>query len=108
MTTAVIILSVICSILLALVIASGYYLWRLGRTVIAYIDAVEKCLDILNVSYARVFEILQTPVGSDDPLVRSVVEEIKRSHDAILVVAQTLSHAWHEDQDEEEDTDDAI
>jgi hypothetical protein len=58
-----------------------------------------------------VFEILQTPVGSDDPLVRSVVDEIKRSHDAILVVAQTLSHAWHddaEDEEEDEDSDNAV
>lgn len=105
MIVAIVILSVLCAVLIGLLSFAGFQLWRLGKTVLAFIDATEKCLDVLNLSYAKMYEILQTPVGSDDPLIRSVVSEIKRAHDAVLIVAHTLANSWSTSDEEDEDKD---
>jgi uncharacterized membrane protein len=82
-------------------IISLIYLYKFGRIVLSYVDAIEESLDILNECYASVYQILQTPVGSDDPFVRSAVNEIKKSYDAILKVAQTLTQAWKGEKENE-------
>lgn len=105
MTIAVIVLSILCALLMGALGVAVFYLLRLGRATLVYVDRIEKCLDTLNASYAEISVILQTPVGSDDPIVRSVVSSIKKAHDSILVVAQTLSQAWNEDADNEENSD---
>jgi hypothetical protein len=61
-------------------------------------DAVEESLKVLERSYQGVGAILETPVGSDDPYIKAVVSEIKRSHDAVLIVANLLTADWNQDE----------
>lgn len=91
---------------------SLYFLVKCGRMLINMTDAIAQSLDTLDASYNAIGEILKTPVGSDDPFIRDVIEEISRSQRAILVVANLLTADWHapvdetDDNYEEEDEDD--
>lgn len=94
------ILVIIIVILLILLCIAGYYLYRFANTILRTEDAVEESIKILNVSYGNIGKILETPVGSDDPFVKSVVNEIKRAQDAVLVVANKLIEGWKSEEDE--------
>jgi hypothetical protein len=52
---------------------------------------IDESLDILDVSYKNISRVFDVPLGGDDPFVRRVIEEIKKSHDAILLVANKIS-----------------
>ena len=54
--------------------------------------ALEESLDILNERYSKMNEIAQTPVFFDSVEVRQVIAEIKSCHEAILIVANTLTY----------------
>ena len=102
-------LSGLCVALLIALVATLYYLMRCARIILNMTDSIAECLDILDVSYGRIGEILKTPVMMDDPFVRGVIEEIQRSQRAILVVANKLTTDWNappaEEDEEEEDED---
>ena len=84
-------LAFLCVVLATLLAISLYFLNRCTTIIFNIVESIEESLETLEVSYRNIAEILKTPVGSDDPFIRSVVEEIKRSHDAILFVANILS-----------------
>ena len=54
-------------------------------------DAIESCLDIIDVQYRRMNEIIETPLFFDSVEVKSAISQIKRSHDSLLLVANTLT-----------------
>jgi len=54
-------------------------------------DALEDCLDLLDERYESMSKILETPVFFDSMEVRQVVNNLKRSRDAVLVVANVLT-----------------
>ena len=56
-------------------------------------DQIEKSLDVLDDNFNHMNEILNTPVASDDPYIRNVVDNIKKSREAILIVAEKLSNS---------------
>jgi len=55
-------------------------------------DAIESSLDILNERYKKINEILQIPIFFDSVEVRQVVSEIRKCHDAILIIANKLTN----------------
>ena len=55
-------------------------------------SAVEESLDILNERYGSIFEITQRPVFFDSVEVRQVISDIKKCHDAVLIVANKLTN----------------
>lgn len=97
--------AVLSFVLFALLIVALYFLLRSAKIILNITDEISDCLDILDASYARIGEILKTPVMIDDPFVRNVIEEIRKSQRAVLVVANKLTASWDIDQDQDEDED---
>jgi len=64
-------------------------------------ERTEVALDVLDASYNRMCSILNTPVASDDPYIKSVVESIKVSREAVLLVAEKLSRQEVEESEQE-------
>jgi hypothetical protein len=54
-------------------------------------DQTEESLDILDSCYSRLYEVSQTPVASDDPMVKDVVSRIVESREALLLIANKIS-----------------
>ena len=54
-------------------------------------DSIERSLDILDIQYRKMKEITEIPVFFDSVEVRQVIDHIKKSYDAILFVANSLS-----------------
>lgn len=102
--TAVIILSVLSTLLSVALGASIYYNVKFGKIIIRMEDALEVSLDKLDASYASITEVLKIPLFYDSPQVKKVVQDIKNSRDAILYVANQIGTIDNEgDQDAEED-----
>lgn len=92
-------LSLLCGVMAIALAVSAYYLLKFGKTILAFEDSLDESLDILDRCYAGIAKILQTPVGSDDPVVRSVIKEIKQAQGAILLIANKITTDWREKED---------
>lgn len=53
-------------------------------------DQVEESLDILDGCYKRISVIAETPVASDDPMVQQLIQDVKYTKHAILLVANKV------------------
>ena len=84
-------------VLVILLIVSLYYLWKFANIVLETQDSIESCLDILDDRYRAISEILEIPIFFDSIEVRRCVDEIKKSRDAILVVANILTGPMKQD-----------
>jgi hypothetical protein len=94
-------------ILLVLVIALGfsvYMNYKLSRHVLNLEDRVEESLDILDEVYERMAYIASTPLMSDEPLVRDMINAIKGARDSILLIANKL-FAFGQNSSQEPDDD---
>lgn len=81
-------------VLIALLGVSGYFNYKLGKTVFKMEDNIAECLEELNNAHARIGRVLNFPVGSDDPFVQDVVEALKMAKRAVLVVANKMVDGW--------------
>ena len=81
----------IALILLILFCISLVFLYKFSMILINMEDALEDCLDLLDERYESMSKILETPVFFDSMEVRQVVNNLKRSRDAVLVVANVLT-----------------
>lgn len=99
----IIFLTILCIILAIALGVAILFLYRIGVVVLNITEEIAECLDILDDSYRKIAEILKTPVMMDDPFVRGVVDEIKKSKNAILVVANKLTSDWQKIRDTESD-----
>ena len=96
-------LTILCLVLIAALGVSLFYLYKFANVVIAIEDVIEDCTDTLDSCYFNVGQILEIPVGSDDPFVKSVISEIRRSQQAILVVANKITEGWRPGKKETND-----
>lgn len=71
--------------------ASLYYLFKFSLILIRVEDSIEDSLDILDERYKKMTEILEVPVFFDSIEVRNCIAEIRKSRDAILYVANSLT-----------------
>lgn len=71
--------------------ASLYYLLKFSLILIRVEDSIEDSLDILDERYKKMTEILEVPVFFDSIEVRNCIAEIRKSRDAILYVANSLT-----------------
>lgn len=84
-------------ILLILLVMSIRYNLRFGRIIIEIEDAIEESLDVLDTQYNSISQILEKPIFFDSPEVRQTIENIGRSRDAILYVANILAGSVDEE-----------
>lgn len=100
-------LATLCFVLAGLLATSLFYLNRFTTLVFRMEEEIENSLDDLDKSYGRIGQILEIPVGSDDPFVKAVIDEIKRAQHAVLTVAQNLSEGWKKNPKSDERIEDS-
>tara|TARA_Y100001938_G_C8018642_1_gene393989 strand:- start:206 stop:517 length:312 start_codon:yes stop_codon:yes gene_type:complete len=89
-----------CIIVLAgLLIVSVFFNVKFARSILKIQDDIEESLDILDQSYVNVTMILERPVFFDSVEVRQVINEINKSRDSILYVANILGQVEVADTD---------
>ena len=91
----------ICS-LVTYAILSTYFMIRFGMLVLKVQDALEESIDILDNRYASISQILETPLFYNSPEVRRVLNDIGKSRDAILIIANILTKIDHQDELDED------
>lgn len=83
---------ILCCFLFFLNVYLTWKLYKFSLLIIDIEDAIESSLDILNERYKKINEILQIPIFFDSVEVRQVVSEIRKCHDAILIIANKLTN----------------
>ncbi len=99
-----IILSVLLVISVALNAVAIFLLLKLQKKLEEVSNAVEESLDILDESHQRIWQLSKTPVASDDPVIRQVVANVRRSLESIHIVAVKMAIPFNgvEEGDENE------
>jgi len=55
------------------------------------VEQVEESLDVIDSSYNRMTNLLETPVLLDDPIVVELVQSAKNAKDSLLLVANKIT-----------------
>jgi hypothetical protein len=55
------------------------------------VEQVEESLDMIDSSYSRMANLLETPVLLDDPVVVELVQSAKNAKDSLLLVANKIT-----------------
>jgi len=59
---------------------------------------VEESLDIIDSAYANVSKHLESPVLFDDPVVVTMIRDVKQARDAMLLVANKVTEPFQNDE----------
>lgn len=93
-------------LLTIIVLASAYALYRCIKRIEYLVNIiesmntqVEESLDILNTCYGNIDRATKVDVLSDEPVIKDVLNDIRQSRNAILLVANKIS-AYAEDSEE--------
>jgi len=95
MIIAIVLLSI------ALVI-SMFFCIKFALTILQVQEAVEESLDIIDVKYSRLSKILEIPIFYNSPEVKSAIQEIEDTRDALLYIANQLVNSEKENDIEED------
>ena len=68
-----------------------YFNYKHGILILSFQDAIEAALDILDIKYARMSQVLETPIFFDSIEVRQVISDIRDIRDSILYIANNIS-----------------
>jgi hypothetical protein len=74
------------------------FAYRNALIILKVQDAIEESLDVLDKRYESISKILKIPLFYDSPEIKRAVEDIRKSREAILYVANQLTSI----QDDEE------
>ena len=84
--------SITLNVLLTIVaIISSYYAYKFSRIIISVDDALDETFEILDEKYRMLCVLLEKPIFFDSPEVRAGINDLKRSRDSILYVANVLA-----------------
>lgn len=89
---------VIISILVIALCICAVFINRLVSIITDVEEKIELSLDVINECYTQLYQVTQIPVFSDEPVVRNVVLQIKRSRDSLLMIANTIGTFEKEDK----------
>ena len=84
------ILEIILCFISLLLAVSMYYCFKFAMTILRVQDVLEESLDTLDERYASITEILNRPLFFDSPEVRTVLEDIRVTRQAIHTIARAL------------------
>jgi hypothetical protein len=91
-------LSSVIAIETVLLIVASYFAYQNAVIILRVQDAIEESLDVLDKRFESISKILKIPLFYDSPEIKRAVEDIRKSREAILFVANQLTSI----QDEEE------
>ena len=83
-------LLLLLAVLSILLVVSIVFNVRLTRDLFKIQDGIEESLDVLDQTYMSVTNILERPVFFDSVEVRQVINEINKSREAVLYVANVM------------------
>tara|TARA_Y100000034_G_C6762967_1_gene339944 strand:- start:144 stop:422 length:279 start_codon:yes stop_codon:yes gene_type:complete len=72
-------------------LVTSFYTIKFALIIVKMQETIEAALDTLDDKYGKINEILQKPLFYDSFEVRQVLQEIRGSHDAILIIANDLA-----------------
>ncbi len=82
----------VCVLLLTIALSfSLFKLYKFSMIIINLEDSIEQCLDTLDERYRSMSEVLEMPIFFDSIEIRRVVNDIRVSRDALVVVANQLT-----------------
>ena len=84
-------------VLTCFLLVSIFFNIRFIRSLLTVQDNIEESLDVLDQTFISVTKILDRPVFFDSIEVRQVIDEINKSRDAILYVANVLGQVEVDD-----------
>ncbi len=94
-------LELVLAVLLALVsVLAGvavFYAYKFGVVILRIEDAIEESLDLLDQRYESISKVLEIPLFQDSPEIRRVHEDIKKSRDSILEIANIMTNGMIEE-----------
>ena len=96
-------LSTLSAILFLLLCFSVYFNYKFGKLIVSVQESIEESLDILDGRYVSISQILDKPVFFDSLEVRQVVEDIKKSRDSVLYVANVLTEPFEKIENNNEE-----
>ena len=74
------------------------FAYRSALTILRVQDAIEESLDILDKRYESISKILNIPLFFDSPEIKRAVEDIRKSREAILFVANQMTSIQEEEE----------
>jgi len=87
-----IILTISLTISVILFVITSFYLFRFSILIIKIQDALEECIENLEIRQQSISKILEIPLFYDSLEIRRVLDEIKFAKLSIEEVAQTLGN----------------
>jgi hypothetical protein len=92
------ILSGVITVLTVLLCASIYYNIKFGIKILSIQDSIQDALNVLDSREESMNKILQTPLFYDSPEIRQLHDDLTRSRNAILHVADDLVGSINRDE----------
>lgn len=79
-------------ILIIIVVSLSVYVLKLARIIMSFEDQVEESLDILDKAYSDISYATSMDVFSDEPIIKNAITAVKDARNAVLMVANKLTH----------------
>jgi len=87
-------------ILSCLLVVAVFYAIKFGLIIAKIEEGFEEALDTLDNSYASIGKIIEKPLFFDSAEVRSVLNELRRSQEAILKAASSVASIMQQEEDQ--------
>ena len=95
--------TIIIILLFVLAAVGIYFSVRFGLVILKVQDSIEESLDVLDERYESISKILEIPLFYDSPEIRKVVEDIRQTRTAILVIANSIGASIDSVEEEEDE-----
>lgn len=76
------------------------FAYRNAMTILRVQDAIEESLDVLDKRYESISKILKIPLFYDSPEIKRAVDDIRKSREAVLYVANQLTSIQEDENDD--------
>ena len=93
----------IIAFLTLLIIILTYYCIKFAMIIINMQNVIEESLDIIDQKYYNLNKILEIPLFFNNHEIKSAIDEIKETRDALLYIANQLVNNREDIDDEPED-----
>lgn len=81
----------------ALLVVVSVFAYKNAMTILRVQDAIEESLDVLDKRYESISKILKIPLFYDSPEIKRAVDDIRKSRESILFVANQLTSIQEEE-----------
>ena len=75
-----------------------FYVYKFAIVILKIEDALEVSLDLLDERYSSITKVLEIPLFADSPEIKQVHNDIKKTRESILEIANILTDGMVEEQ----------